>query len=241
MPLWQRLDETVPDDGDYIVGPSPSFEVLLGPLSVPGSRSFHTLYVRAGLFASGRSAVASPGPGRIELRQGATIVAQWFVTVPSDSYESIACDLSLAEASSISDYTDLRATFETTSLNEPRVSWVRMYVPSAVSMGGAIVIGKGGGPPGSPSFERDNVGLFGAADDYLQPAIGHSEDYPYGESGTILGTETGYRYYGESQEDWNAGAVCAVTGVWRAASKLTVDEYGRRVWVGARRQEGRCR
>jgi hypothetical protein len=243
-PLWEKIDEAEPSDADYIRGygaPDANvFEVRLGAFAVPNSRASHYLYVRSGVFSGGGAGVPAGAAGlaTVGLASGAAGVAVWTYPTPFGVFATAELPLTVAEAASIADYADLRVTFSDNWLAESRVSWVRMVIPDAAASGGggAIGIDTGSGTPRDLGPPRPCTGHLRAVDDYLRIDLGRSEDFSVGVSGVSAPPGPPSRYYGESKADWEAGGFCAVTGVWRAASKLRTDGQGRRVWVGCGRR-----
>lgn len=110
--LWDELDEVTPDDNTTAVtatGTSP-FEVKLESVPDPNFHFGHTVYVRA-------KVENSNGSSRnivIRLFQGAIQIASENQPVLTSSYVTYSMELSEAQASAITDYSDLRVRVDET-------------------------------------------------------------------------------------------------------------------------------
>lgn len=104
--LYAMLDESVPDDGDYIVTTGASTcEVALGSLSDPAASTGHVVRYR----------ISSTGGGiTVRLRQGTTTIASWTHSPAPTSLTTYEQTLSGAEADSITSYAALKLQFEAT-------------------------------------------------------------------------------------------------------------------------------
>jgi len=102
--LFDMLDETGADDGDYITTTSASTcEVALGSLSDPASSSSHIVRYR----------ISATGGGIIvRLREGSTTIASWTHNPAPGSLTTYAQTLSGGEADSIINYAALKLQFE---------------------------------------------------------------------------------------------------------------------------------
>lgn len=123
--IWQNIDESTANDLDYIkhdAATSEEYAVTLGNVSDPVSSSDHTIRLRA----SGDNFKQIT----VRLKQGATTKATWAFTPGALAQHSYT--LSGAEADSITDYNDLRLSFETGGFaSEVRVTWAEFEVPDA--------------------------------------------------------------------------------------------------------------
>ena len=100
--LYAVLDEVTPSDTDYIQASSATTcEVQLTAGATPSSRDNHTLKYRI---------LAGNGSITVELKCGATTIKSWSHTLTA-SIQNISNTLSNAEASSITDYSNLRVVF----------------------------------------------------------------------------------------------------------------------------------
>lgn len=104
--LYAMLDESAPDDGDYIVTTGASTcEVALGTLSDPGSSAGHVVRYRISSASGGIT---------VRLRQGTTTIATWTHASAPSSLTTYEQTLTGGEADSITDYSALRLQFEAT-------------------------------------------------------------------------------------------------------------------------------
>lgn len=106
--LFAMLDETVRDDGDYIVATTvgATFEVLLGTVTDPASSVNHLPSVAMG---------ANSGGIILRLKQGTTTIKEWTYSSLTTSPSLYQPTLSGAEIDSITDYTNLRLWGQTTA------------------------------------------------------------------------------------------------------------------------------
>ena len=104
--LFAMLNEAVPSDAEYIVSTTDTIsEVKFATATNPGTTSGHVIRYR----------IRADGGGiTVRLKQGATVIHTWtHSTVPS-TYIQYDQTLSTGEAGSITDYSDLRLSFEAT-------------------------------------------------------------------------------------------------------------------------------
>jgi hypothetical protein len=100
--LYGVLDEVTADDADYIqASTATGCEIKLSAGSTPTSRDNHTIKYRL-LAGSGNIAVV--------LKCGSTTIKSWNHTL-TGSAQDFSQALSNAEATTITDYSDLRVTF----------------------------------------------------------------------------------------------------------------------------------
>lgn len=103
-PLYERLDEAEPDDGDFVESPSDpegaTFEVRLSALAWPKTGT-QTLRFRL------RKTAAEDVPATVFLLQGNAILAFSRVE-PTTAFATYALELSQEQVHAITDYTDLR-------------------------------------------------------------------------------------------------------------------------------------
>lgn len=100
--LYGVLDEIVPDDADYIQTlTASSCEVQLSASSPPPTRDNHTINYRL---------LAGSGIIVVTLKCGSTTIKSWNHTL-TGSVQGISQTLTNAEASSITNYADLRVAF----------------------------------------------------------------------------------------------------------------------------------
>ena len=133
-PSWSTIDEVTADDGDYAEsGGNPANDILivgLGDVTDPNQDSDHTLRYRyQNTTTEGIDLV-------VKLKQGASTIATFTHTSISDSWTTTSSALTQAQASNISDYTDLRISFDANLTGLPgipgpkcRVSWAELEVP----------------------------------------------------------------------------------------------------------------
>lgn len=104
LPLYEKLDETSPDDADWVTSSGDpvrdAFEVHLAPLAWPADGP-HQLSVR--LRKSGPGAV----PVYVYLLQGPLIIAVRTLAPPA-GFATEVVELTAGERAAITDYTDLR-------------------------------------------------------------------------------------------------------------------------------------
>lgn len=111
--LFLSLDEAAPaSDSDFIkttpAGPGTFvYEADFGTLEEPLTRDNHTIKYRLGKVGDGTASTT------VELRQGATTIASWSHT-GVDAMTTFSRVLTDAEATSITDYNNLRIRFEVT-------------------------------------------------------------------------------------------------------------------------------
>ena len=111
-PLWQKVDETIPDSSDYITGINTAVsELTLADLSDPNTNVGHVVR-----YAYRRQDAAS-ATLLVELLQGAaTVIASKTETVSSGAtFVESSLALSTGQADSITDYTDLRIRLTATA------------------------------------------------------------------------------------------------------------------------------
>lgn len=95
------INEEVPDDGGYIVADTETYcEMRMATALLPSSVG-HTLRYRLSMLG---------GNVQVSLKQGSTLIAQWsHAANPVTTFEQ---SLSVGQAGSITDYSDLRISFE---------------------------------------------------------------------------------------------------------------------------------
>lgn len=126
--FWALLDETVADDGDYVsINTTPPSVLLCGltDVSDPGVNTGHVVRIR------GKTTASTPMTATLLLKQGSTTIKS--ITVPlTNSWGTSLTNLSEAEASAITDYTDLRMSIEAsfTAGQSLQFSWFELEVPS---------------------------------------------------------------------------------------------------------------
>jgi len=133
-PLYASIDETSYSDADAISGPNKgdgTCEIRLSDAIDPQTGSSHVLRVRG--YENG-----TPVTGinlNVKLYQGATLIKDWLPTW-TGSYASYELTLSVAEADTITDYTDLRVQFVQDYIagaqGRSYVSWFEFALPDAV-------------------------------------------------------------------------------------------------------------
>lgn len=102
-PLWSKLDGASPDDGEFITAADDApCEIALGPLSEPGGG---TVYIRVRYRKQAEAADASL---RVDLMDGATLVATRTLPVTSEVFATTTIELSGEERASISGWSNLR-------------------------------------------------------------------------------------------------------------------------------------
>ncbi len=128
--LYAMIDEVSASDSDYIYGTSDGgtyCEVKLSGVTDPVSAVSHVVRVRGYTEWIGGATLTTT------LRQGSsTQIAQWNDST-SDSWTTFTHTLTSGEANNITDYSDLRLRFQstTTFTNEYRVSWAEFECPDA--------------------------------------------------------------------------------------------------------------
>lgn len=141
-PLWQQIDESSPSDADFITGPTglsySACEIGLSNVTDPVSSSGHIARYRY----RKNPLTTETNQIRVTLLQGAAQIAQWEHTGIGTTFVQQDQTLSGAQADSITDYADLRVTFESkrTGLADPLnsgvdVSWDEFEVPDAPAAG----------------------------------------------------------------------------------------------------------
>lgn len=106
-PLYEKIDEAVADDGDFIVGSGPNAcEVALSPITNPGAGDV-TLR-----FRYRKAPGASDGSLVATLLDGATQIKQVVLNVTSETFALHSVILSAGERALISDWSNLRVRFE---------------------------------------------------------------------------------------------------------------------------------
>jgi hypothetical protein len=107
-PLYDALNETTQDDGDYIYSPNnpttETFEVKLAAMSDPSSAAGH-------IFRIGLAALNLDTTFTLSLVQGespGTVLDSWDETVTAGQTVTRSRTLDASVANSITDYTDLR-------------------------------------------------------------------------------------------------------------------------------------
>lgn len=117
--LYQTIDETSPDDSDYIQSPaSPSNAVYVTKLSSvvdPNSSVGHIIRMRTSVDIDNQQAVSFTQELRqgyvSEASQGTLIASQTRTNVTSTTWTTSQYTLSAAEADAITDYSDLYFRF----------------------------------------------------------------------------------------------------------------------------------
>jgi hypothetical protein len=146
-PLWQKLDETVRDDGDYISSPTNpttptnNCEIKLSTVSTPSNRLNHILkYTYRKSASAGRTINVT-----VKLLQGSTLIKSWTHTNISEVWTQGTQTLTEEEANQITNYGDLRVRYEpsysgTGSSRSCQWSWCVFEVPKASTGMGLTVI-----------------------------------------------------------------------------------------------------
>lgn len=128
--LWDKIDETSPDDNDYIQDTvnNDTCEIRLSDVSDPLYYSGHWIRVRhrlmAGTFDAGLTIALMCGTTQIFSVAIASLGATW------TTYEY---ELDGESAASITDYTDLRYKFTSTGIDTDEgveISWAEFEVPN---------------------------------------------------------------------------------------------------------------
>lgn len=107
-PLFSKINEVNYDDSNYIISSSTgadTSEVKLGSLNTPTDKNNHIVKFRYGASGTGFGNVT------VGLYQGAALIRQSYYTGITGSYLNGTFTLSTSEATSISDYSDLRVRF----------------------------------------------------------------------------------------------------------------------------------
>jgi hypothetical protein len=110
-PLYPSIDESVPDDGDFIEsGLNPVTadicELKLQPATDPGIDTDHLVRFRVG-----RNVDGLPLSLTVRLVQGTTVIESWTVT-PTSTPTTYTQTVSSVNAATITNYSDLRLRFE---------------------------------------------------------------------------------------------------------------------------------
>ena len=130
-PLWSKLDETSPDDGDFITGTgnAQTFEVKLSAVTDPAIGTGHVARIKAQ--ATGGQAAEKLNTWG--LYQGATPIVTSNQTIARGSFNEYSISLSEAQADAITDYSDLRIRGLTAqgAGETIDVSWAELEVPDA--------------------------------------------------------------------------------------------------------------
>lgn len=160
--LYTLIDETTPDDGDYIYSPAPvnTYCVVgLSDVTDPGSSSGH--YVRY----RWRTQSIGGGTGNFTVRllEGSTEIASWAHTgVGGQSNITTERELSSSEANSITDYTDLRIRFEGNKTGGTiwtiYVGWAEFEAPDT---SGGVSSSKSAYMKGSASTSDNQIAYLG--------------------------------------------------------------------------------
>ena len=111
-PLYQKLDETPYDDGDYITSPAnpqaASCKIKVQSGLDPAMSTGHVVRYRYQKNASGGQALSLT----VRLMQGNTVIASNTHNNVANGFSQGSFTLSAGEANSITDYTDLYLQFE---------------------------------------------------------------------------------------------------------------------------------
>ena len=142
-PLYQKIDETLYSDADYIQRNAIAYcEVGLSSLNDPATSDGH--YVR---YRLGRSRIDRALTIVVRLYQGSTEIALWTHTDPALSFVGFEEALTANQANAITDYSNLRLRFDITVLQNSQVygqvSWAELEVPDAATefvYGGSVPI-----------------------------------------------------------------------------------------------------
>lgn len=131
-PLWSKIDEVTPDDGDYITGTGPSVtaEVKLSAVTDPLDDTNHAWSFRTNSAGSG-------GPERlnVDLYQGTTLIEQLILNQALTRSWAL-WQGTLVNAANITDYSDLRFRLVTGANGAAEtvdVSWMELSIPDAAS------------------------------------------------------------------------------------------------------------
>ena len=131
-PLWSKIDEVTPDDGDFITGTgnAKTFEVKLSAVTDPQVGTGHIVRIRA-------RATGSGGAERLNtwgLYQATTAIVTQNASITRGSFNEYSITLSEAQANSITDYSDLRIRGLTSqgTTETIDVSWAELEVPNAI-------------------------------------------------------------------------------------------------------------
>lgn len=105
--LWDSINEPLPvNPADFIYTLGTSLcEVLLDPGTAPAADTEHTV-----LYEARGNGVADM---KVQLKQGAAVIAEWTETAVPVAATRYTHTLTVPQAASITDYTDLRLVFET--------------------------------------------------------------------------------------------------------------------------------
>lgn len=132
--LYDCLNESSPDDGDYIEATAnATCELGLSEVTDPESGAGHVLRWRM----QGNGS-AAPERCRAYLYEGATLRAAGGLEVSRGAWATQEYTLDAAEADSITDYTNLSIKIDALSLGEGEtmwVSWAEFEVPDAPAGG----------------------------------------------------------------------------------------------------------
>ena len=130
-PLWSKLDEEIPDDGDFITGTGPAVtaEVKLSAVTDPNDDTNHIWSFRTNSSGSG-------GPERlnVDLYEGTTLIEALLINqaLVRGSWELWFG--TLVNAANIVDYSDLRFRLTTGANGASETvenSWAELSVPYA--------------------------------------------------------------------------------------------------------------
>lgn len=142
---YALIDESSPDDGDYIQktwnGAANEVEVTLSSVSAPASNSGHIVRYRARMTSTGL--FVDPQTLNVSLYDGATLIASGLVDVGpfGTTWTTSSFTLSGAQAGAITSYSNLSLKFETTSGDNGetvQVSWAELEVPNAAAGSGGF-------------------------------------------------------------------------------------------------------
>lgn len=136
-PLWEKLDESSPDDTttEVTTANNPSnvaFEVRVTGITDPEDNTGHVVRVRVKKSASGGRTINFA----FTLLQGSTTIATWSASNVTNSYATFTRNLTTGEAGNITNYADLRVRV---SANNPdtgpgrsaQCTWIEMEAPDA--------------------------------------------------------------------------------------------------------------
>lgn len=136
---YTAIDETVADDGDYVVttggasGAGSQLTVGLSTISDPGDIA-HTVRVRFQVLNEGNDNPLVVV--RLDEDGGSQITAFNDVYAPTGQFDTFEYELSGAELSSLDDYGNLQLRFSVSNSGSPynnvRISWAEVEVPDAV-------------------------------------------------------------------------------------------------------------
>jgi len=130
-PLWPKLDEASPDDGDLIstTAAATTGEVKLSAVNDPNSSAGHVVRLRARATGSG----AAERLNTWGLYQGTTAIVTLNSSITRGSFNNYTISLTAVQADAITDYSDLRVRFTAaqTAGETLEISWIELETPDA--------------------------------------------------------------------------------------------------------------